>query len=76
MKFTDALDATAPEPRRNKLAEAIDRLPADEQAAVLSALGDRTIAAERIRLALLALDPPVRVGRSTIERWRQDAAVR
>lgn len=76
MNFTDALEATAPEPRRGKLAEAIDRLPADEQVAVIAALNDRTIAAERIRLALLALDPPVRVGRSTIERWRTDAAVR
>lgn len=74
MNFDDALAATAPPARRSKFAILLDGVPDGERARIVAALEDRTISAERIRLALSAVG--MTVGRSSIERWRNDESVR
>lgn len=74
MRFDEALAATIPPKRRSKFAIMLDAVPDAERTRIVAALEDRAISAERIRLALAAIG--MTVGRSSIERWRNDESVR
>lgn len=74
MDFDEALAATARPPRQSKLARLLDDLPDKDRTAIVAALEDPRISCERIRLALGMIG--IQVGRSSVERWRNDHSVR